>query len=75
MTISLWLRYMYENHQTWIDREVKKLMASQNCHLTKVRKSSSADDWMTYRTLRNAVTSMIRKKKRDYVCMLSFHLK
>ena len=45
-------------------------MSSWNYYLTKARKNGNADDWTTYRALRNTVTFLIRRKKRDYISSL-----
>ena len=50
----------------WITEEVLRIARARNYYRTKHRKTGSIDDWETFKRLRNASKSAIRKAKAEY---------
>ena len=50
----------------WIDDELRALMAQRDQMKSKSIRSGEEKDWMSYRSLRNEVTKINRKKKSMY---------
>ena len=52
--------------QPWMTRETTTAIRNRNARLKKARKTNSEHDLQTYRSMRNQVTSLIRKSKSTY---------
>ena len=52
--------------QPWMTREITTTIRNRNAQLKKARKTNSEHDLQTYRSMRNRVTSLIRKSKSAY---------
>ena len=50
----------------WITEEVLRINRARNYYRTKHHKTGSIDDWETFKRLRNASNSAIRKAKSEY---------
>lgn len=50
----------------WMSGQIKNVMYQRDHHLKKARLSNRDEDWNLYRSLRNQVTSQIRKAKCNY---------
>lgn len=50
----------------WLSQEIKELMNKRDKALRKFRKKKSEVDWNTYKRLRNACTTEIRKARNNY---------
>ena len=50
----------------WLTSEIKQKIGERDYYLRKARRSSTENDWSTFRRLRNSVTSAIRNSKANY---------
>ena len=50
----------------WLDNEIKRAIHEREYHHRKAKQTGSEHHWSTYKRKRNAVTSMIRRKKANY---------
>ena len=55
----------------WLTRELKKEINNRDRQLRKARKSSSENDWSSYKRLRNRCNTLIRKAKTHYQNLLT----
>ena len=58
----------------WVNTQIKDLLEQKNRTYNRAKHTNSAIDWAEYRTTRNAYTSAIRKRKKDYDTDLDFKI-
>ena len=51
----------------WMTGHIKYVMHQRDYYLNKAKKSELQEHWKMYRSLRNQVTLLIRKAKRNYI--------
>lgn len=54
------------NTLPWINDHIRGLIMQRNFHHKKAQKSGSSNEWNIYRSLRNEVSTCIRKAKETY---------
>lgn len=55
-----------KNYAPWLDNELNVAMSERDIAKAKAHKSVSPQEWARYRELRNQVTKLNRRKKKEY---------
>ena len=54
------------NYATYIDHELRQKMFRRNLYKKKHTKYGDADDWLSYKNLKNEVNVMVKSKRKSY---------